>query len=232
MTIGQRLSLLWRRFSPLEERLIAAVRNVLPPQAQPIFDAQVAAITLVQRHPNEICFYRRRTGKLDWNDVPAFPRSGDFRLAEVTFSVGGRRYKATLTSIRGHIFDFAVTPSPKVKAFAEWDGPPSARLLADPLTAESVNEPQPIPDSWGDFLARHKALAPDGWKLHDSQTAYSTAFADGQFLILAEREGEQFVLHRIEPPASSLFYLGSHDGTPELIEGDILDVFREHNRNA
>src|SRR6516225_7936844 len=49
MTILQRFSLLRRRFSPLEERLIAAVREVLPPQAQPTFDAQVAGITLVQR---------------------------------------------------------------------------------------------------------------------------------------------------------------------------------------
>ena len=49
MTIFQRLDLLRRRFSPLEERLVAAVREVLPPQAQPVFDAQVAGITLVQR---------------------------------------------------------------------------------------------------------------------------------------------------------------------------------------
>jgi hypothetical protein len=39
MTITQRFSLLWRRFSPLEEPLIAAVRNVLPPQSQVTFDA-------------------------------------------------------------------------------------------------------------------------------------------------------------------------------------------------
>ncbi len=49
MTISQRLSLLWRRFSPLEEQLIVVVREVLPPQAQTIFDAQVGGITLVQR---------------------------------------------------------------------------------------------------------------------------------------------------------------------------------------
>jgi hypothetical protein len=51
MTFTQRLSLLWRRFSPLEERLFATVRNVLPLQATPTFDAQVAEITHVQRLP-------------------------------------------------------------------------------------------------------------------------------------------------------------------------------------
>ena len=232
MTIAQRFSLMWRRFSPLEERLIAAVREVLSPQAQAIFDAQVAAITVVQRHPNEICFYRRVSGKVDWSGVPTFPHTGEFRLAEVRFSVGGRRFKATLTSIGGHAFDFTVTPSPKAIAFADWDGAPSASLLSDPLTRQSTREPQPIPDSWREFLAHHRALARD-WTLHDSDTAFSTAFADGEFLVLAERDGDQFVLHRIEPPASTLFYLDSHDGTPEPINGDIPDVFRQaDSRNA
>ena len=128
MTILQRLSLIWRRFSPLEERLIAAVREVLPPQARGVFDAQIAGITLVQRLPprwSEISFYRQRHGKVDWSDLPAFPRTGEFRLAEVQFSVEGRRYKATLTSIGGHIFDFTVIPSAKAVAFADWDGAPT-----------------------------------------------------------------------------------------------------------
>src|ERR1044071_5148728 len=123
MTITERLSLLWRRFSQLEERLIAAVRNSLPSQVQLKFDAQLAAITLVQRHPHwtVIAFYRRRFGKVDWSDVPMFPRTGEFRLAEVRFTAEGRRYKATLTCIGGHILDFAVTPSPKAIGFADWD---------------------------------------------------------------------------------------------------------------
>ena len=230
MTIAQRLNLMWRRFSPLVERLIAAVRAVLPPQAQAIFDAQVAGITLVQRLPPhwaEISFYRRRHGKVDWSDIPAFPHTGEFRLARVQFSIGGRRYKATLTSISGHIFDFTVTPSPKAIAFADWDAAPSTSLLSDPLTPQSAREPQPIPDAWRDFLARQERPGAGDWIFHDSKTAYSTAFADGEFLILAERDGDQFVLHRIEPPASTLFYLDSHDGTPEPIKGDIVDVFRQ-----
>src|SRR5436189_1062756 len=98
MTIFRRLSLLRRRFSPLEERLIAAVREGLPPEAVPIFDAQVAGITLVQRPPgwNESNFYRRRRGKVDWGDIPAFPHTGELPLAEVRFGTAGKRYKATL----------------------------------------------------------------------------------------------------------------------------------------
>jgi len=225
----QRISLLWRRFSPLEERLVAVVRQALPPQAQSIFDSQVAGITLVQRHPNEICFYRKRSGKVDCSDVPAFPRTGEFRLAEVQFSVAKRRYKATLTSIHGHIFDFTITPGPKAIAFAEWDAAPSARLLSDPLAIGSSNEPPPIPDLWREFLTKHQKQDLGDWTIHDAKTAYRTAFADGDFLVLAEREGDQFVLHRIEPPASTLFYLDSHDGKPELIKGDVIEILLQPN---
>jgi hypothetical protein len=44
------------------------------------------------------------------------------------------------------------------------------------------------------------------------------------FVVLAEREGDQFELHRIEPPASTLFYLDSHDGMPE----PILSMFSDN----
>lgn len=228
MNIIQRLSLLWRRFSPLEERLIAAVREILPERAQPIFDAQIAGITLVQRLPRwtEIDFYRRRKGQTDWSDVPAFPRTGEFPLAEVRFTVAKRRYKATLYSIGGHIFDFAITPGPKAVAFVAWDGPASTRLLADPLVVDSSRMPEPIPVAWREFLAHRQGARPGGWTFHDADTARRVTLEEGEFLILAERPGDEYVMNRIEPPASVL-YLASHNSSPEPIEGDLSDVFRE-----
>jgi hypothetical protein len=228
MTILQRLTLLRRRFSPLEERLLAAVCEVLPPQAQPVFDAQVAGITLVQRPLgwNEINFYCRRQGKVDWSDVPAFPNTGEFPLAEVRFSTAGRRYKVTLTCIGGHIFDFAITPSPKAIAFVGWDGAPSVRLLTDPLVARSSRAPQPIPPAWREFLAHHQAPRPGEWTLHNADTARRVTMEEGEFLILAEHPDDQYVMHRIEPPASVL-YLASHDSTPKPIAGNLADVFQE-----
>jgi hypothetical protein len=229
MNIIQRVTLLWRRFSPLEERLIAAAREVLPPRAQLLFDAQVAGITLVQRPLawNEISFYRRRQGKVDWSDIPAFPHTAESPLAEVRFSAAGKRYKATLTSIGGHIFDFAITPSPKAIAFVNWDGAPSARLLTDPLVAQPSHALQPIPAAWREFLARHPGQQAGGWTFHAAGTAYRTTLREGEFVILAERAGDEFVMHPIEPADSDLFYLASHDGTPKAIKGSLDDVFHE-----
>jgi hypothetical protein len=232
MTIFQRLSLLRRRFSPLEERLLATVREVLPPQARSVFDAQVAGITLVQRPLgwNEINFYRRQQGKVDWSDIPAFPHTGEFPLAEVRFSAAGKRYKATLTSIGGHIFDFAITPSPKAIAFLSWDGAPSARLLTDPLVAQSSRAPEPIPPAWREFLARRPRQQSGGWTFYDADTAYRTALREGEFVILAERAGDEFVMHRIEPAASELFYSARHDGTPVPIKEPLDELFQETSK--
>jgi len=116
----QRLSLLWKRFTPLEEQLFAQIRTVLPHSMQRIFDAQVAAINHVQRLPpawNEIDYYCRRGGRNYWNTVRTFPCTDEFHLAEVVFHVEGKRYRATLTSIGGHIFDFAILQAPAVRRF-------------------------------------------------------------------------------------------------------------------
>ena len=105
MAIIRRLRLLWRRFSPLEERLFAAVRSVLPRPAVATFAAQVGAITHVQRLPGwtEIDYYARRAGRVDWSRVPLFPRGGEFPLARVWFVVRGRRYRATLSCVESPI---------------------------------------------------------------------------------------------------------------------------------
>jgi hypothetical protein len=155
-----------------------------------------------------------------------FSHSGEFRLAEVRFAVDRRRYKAVLTCIGGHIFDFGITPSPRAIAFAAWDGSPSARLLADPRVPGPARESQPIPDTWRQILDHGRLPDRGGWTLHDSRTAYRVPLAEGEFLVLAERGGDEFLLHRVEPPASTLWHLASHDGVPEPIRGDVLELLR------
>src|SRR5262245_28440167 len=132
LSMIRRLSLFWKRFSPLEERLLAEVRRVIPVEGQPLFDAQVVSINHVQRLPpswGEIDFYCRP----DWTGASLFPCTDEFHLAEVRFRIAGRSYKAVLSSINGHIFDFVITPGPRNVAFEPWEGEPTAVLLSDPL---------------------------------------------------------------------------------------------------
>jgi hypothetical protein len=213
-----RLSLFWKRFTPLEERLLGEVRRVLPVGAQPMFDAQVGAINHVQRLPpswSEIDFYRRP----NWTGVPLFPCTDEFRLAEVRFRIRGRSYKAVLSSISGHIFDFAITPGARTVAFEAWDGMATSALLGDPLRAPTGNkEPETLPPVWQEFLARHAGEQPSGWVLHDRSTAYRVVVNDAEYVILAEREGPEFILHRVEPVGERLYYLRHHDGVPQALD--------------
>jgi hypothetical protein len=231
MSIGNRIKLLWRRFSPLEEKLLAAVRRALPSAALSIFDAQVAAINHVQRLPHwtEIDFYHLKRGKSDWTSVPSFPNVGEFDLAEIRFAVSGMRFKATLSSIKGHVFDFRIQPSPNSIAFLDWDGEPVVRLLADPLSTIASKQTAPVPKVWSDFLKSHDPVITNGWTLFDANSARFVSLEYGEFLVLAEREGPEFILHRVEPAASSPFYFEAHDASPEPIE-DNFDFFHGVHR--
>jgi hypothetical protein len=142
-------------------------------------------------------------------------------------------------TIQGHAdqyrwshFRFRNYPQSKGHAFAGWDGAPSARLLTDPLVAKSSRSPQPIPAAWREFLAGRASQQLGGWTFYDAGTAYRTTIGEGEFVILAERAGDGFVLHRIEPAAADLFYLASHDGTPEPIRGSLDEVFEETGKGG
>jgi hypothetical protein len=222
---------LWRRFTPLEDRLLAAVRIVLPPAAQSVFDSQVAAINRVQRLPpswSEIDFYCLRRGRTDWSRVPAFRCTDEFRLAEVRFQVGGAAYRAVLSCIAGHIFDLAITPGPKAIAFANWDGTPRIKLFADPDQAPTGRrEAESLPPEWREFLSRTAGALPRGWALYDAATARRVTLVDSEYLILAERDSEDFVLYRLEPPGGGFFRLRGYDAEPEPMGEGLDQVFQK-----
>ena len=222
------LSFLWRRFTPLEKRLLSAVRSILPGDAQPTYDAQVAAVTRVQRLPpawSEIDFYCLQHGKVDWNPVPTFPCTDEFRLAEVRFRAAGTSYRTVLSCVAGHVFELATIPGPKSVAFTPWEAEPNVALLGDPQRPatgrrESVT---PAPD-WRQFLERHPGSPPHHWVLHDAATAYRVTLPDAEYLVLAERGGEEFVLQRLYPPADGLFHLHGSDGIPERLTRDLHEA--------
>ena len=230
MTLTQRLSLLWRRFSPLEEQLFGTIRSVVPDDARAVFDAQVDAVNHVQRLPGwvEIDYYRRRSGRVDWSGVRMFPRTAEFQLARVEFSVGGR-YRATLSCIAGHIFDFSIAPAPRAIAFEAWDAAGTARLLGDPRHAGLEGPALSLLDRWTRALDAIRSDVGSDWILHDSRTAYRVTLEEGEFVVLAERCGDEFVLHRLEPPADILFHVPSHDDRPRPLQRDVADVLRRSN---
>jgi hypothetical protein len=224
----QRLTLLWKTFTPLEEQLFAQIRTVLPESMLPIFDAQVAAINRVQRLPptwSEIDYYCLRGRRSLWSTVPQFPCTDEFRVAEVMFHVEGVLYRAVLTSIEGHVFDFAIVPGPRKIAFAKWTEPARVTLLGDPRRAPTGHkEPEVLPPVWEDFLRRHPEEPSSGWALYDAATAYRVALPDAEYLILAELHGPQLLLYRLGSQDSGLFYLRDDHGVPEPFLGNLDEL--------
>jgi hypothetical protein len=209
----KRISLLWRRFTPLELGLLDAVRSVLPRAALPIFDAQVNAVTRVQRLPgwSEIAFYRMRHGRVSWDGVPLFPATSELPLAEVRFAVRGRSFRAILTAIHGHIFDFAITPGARDIAFDSWDCEPRVHLLADPLNDMETPAHVALPEPWLSFLRDAGPGDAHGWVLYTESEAYRVALEAGEFLVLAERPGERFLLYRLHPQPGAFFVQDGDD---------------------
>lgn len=245
MMVLNALKLLFRRFSPLEERLLGAIRTLLPPAARPTYDAQVLGVTRMQRHPRwtEIIFYRIRKRTVDWTDVPSFPCAEEFRLAEVRFSARGKNYKATLTCVGGHIAILTVAPSPKQVAFEPWDGEPTVQILNDPLSPTAIHrQTNSVLPAWRKFLLEHPGKTSEGWILYDEITAYRVPSDDGEWLVVAVRNGDEFILQELEAERETvgkLLYLSSHDGKPEPISGDLAEFVKrtkpkriEHHRDA
>ena len=229
ITLITRLMLLWKRFSPLERSILSSVRSVLPTSAQNIYDAQVQAVNRVQRisSSTEICFYRRKFGRVDWSGVPVFPRTDEFMLARVRFSVRGKRYTAKLYSVRGHIFDIVVTPNPMQVAFARWDISPIVQLIDNPM-GQSAERPrvEKIAPAWREFLETHRAELSSTWSFYDENTAYRVGLNDGEYVVLAERSGDQFIIQNLDEDEEprDLFYVASHEGLPEPIRGKLEDI--------
>ena len=156
-----------------------------------------------------------------------FPCTDELRLAEVRFRVGGVPYRAVLSSVGGHIFDLAIIPRPKEIAFAQWDSDAiEVNLLADPLRQPTgLRISEVLPPAWGAFLASGKPTG--NWSLHDETTAYRVTLDDGEYLVLAERQGDEFLLHRVEPLAHQLFVYQLRDRTLRSVEGDPSEVIGE-----
>lgn len=214
----------WKRFTPLEERVLLRVRCNLSPEACEIFDAQVDVINLVQRQLDwsEILFYRKRRGKIDWSEVSLFARSGNFRLAKVNFAIGRIHHQATVNCISGHIFSLTFSPAAKPIAFENWDDDGIVELLSDPMVADDSDSVEMLPPSW---IALLEGLSPGdypGWNIYDAHSARRITISGQELLLLAERSDDQFVVCRPDSRDGIVYKMG-HESDPEPISTPLME---------
>ncbi len=186
-------------FLPLEEALLRAVADQLPPEARAKMEAQICATRYVHRY-------------LAWNDVELFARkrnephrkwpadclfenrSDDLKFARVRFEVKKQKYTTHLHSVAGQVFSIATRPSPKKisKLIPEIV---DVKILADPEQPEVVNTlGSKAHPSYLRYIAAFGAGDNGAWQVHAPENAYRVDLPEGCFWVVAESDGHRFVL--------------------------------------
>jgi len=97
---------LFCKWTPWESRLLAGLSQSLAERHRPILQAQLDAITKIQRIVGwtEIDFYVMKRGRVAWDGVPCFDDTSEFRLARARTICDGVTVQSELTCLSGHLF--------------------------------------------------------------------------------------------------------------------------------
>jgi hypothetical protein len=222
------ISLLWKTFTPVEERILKEFSAALPLHIRETYDRQVASINYVQRILDwtEICFYRR--GKNRWEGVPQFANDSieDIKIAKITYLIGGKKFSSTLGGVCGHIFDLVTRPSIKQYAFQQIDKVISIKLLEDPTVIPTAAPAAKLklPKAYKEFMGTAGGEGINGWLVLPPEEIYSISLAEGDFLLLAEREGVEYLLSLETAPSKGIYYCATSDGAPVVQKGSLEQI--------
>jgi hypothetical protein len=226
-----RLSMLWRRFTPLEKFLLGVLQRELPVEARQINQHRIDLINRVSRPTEwtEIMFYHMRSGKVVFDEEEMFScrSSEEIVLAEITFSPAQmlQVWMSRIYSVSGCMFSIVTRPSPKPISFFREYGLKNVRLIDDPMiefpstVVERVRRRLP-PDY--DELAGKSISA---WRIFDAADVYRVSLESADYVLFAEREdgSGQFLGVRAEGTSREVYRL-PHDGTPERLAQTLRDA--------
>jgi hypothetical protein len=206
----RRLSLIWRTFTPVEEAVLAAVASALPEPSAEQLRAQIAHINRAQRILDwtDICFYAMRRGRVHWPEAVLFPNRGEFELAVAVYHVGGQRFRTQLRAVAGHVFGFVTRPSIKAACFGPVEDLSVARVGNPAHQAAGPPELQRFfPSSYLIYWqAARDAPAANGWSVLAPSEAYLVHLTTEDFVVLAERQGEEWLLVPARPDAGAIHH--------------------------
>jgi hypothetical protein len=226
----RRLSLLWRRFTPIEEAVFAEVEKALPAGCKEKFVRQRQAINRVQRILDwtEINFYSVRRGAVNWEPSIAFRNRGELELAEIRFSIQRRDFRSTLGAVTGHVFSLVTRPSIKPYAFQKITAISEVTLLNDPEDASGNPAMRfSLPSSYLAWMGVCERREVNGWAVCDEGQAYVVHLSDGDYAVLAVREGVEYLMARIEGDDPDIYYSANYHDLLCCKGSDFAEVLRE-----
>jgi hypothetical protein len=211
-----KLTLLWRRFTPIEESILSEVGRVLPDNCREKFVRQRQAINKVQRILDwtEINFYSMRQGAAYLDPCIAFINRGELKLAEIKFSIQERNFYATLWTVNGHVFSLITRPSIKPYAFRKITSIKVALLTNPENPPSDASIKFTLPASYIKWINASDRQEVNRWAVYEKSQVFVIHLSDGDYAVLAEREGAEFLLARSEGNDSSIYYSDTYGNVP------------------
>ena len=217
-------SLLWRRFTPLEEFLLGILQRELPEKPRRINQRRIDLINRVSRclKWTEIMFYQMRDGKPVRDEEAMFPcRSHEeIILAEIKFSPAriSKVYKSEIYGVSGHMFSIVTRPSPKPISFCREYTLKSVKLVDDPMVEfpptllERLRKR--LPPDYDDLAGQSVSR----WRVFDPSDIYQVPLENANYILLAESEdgSAEYLGVRVSGKSNEVYYL-PHEGRPEKV---------------
>lgn len=203
-------------FLPLERALLDAVADALGNDVGRRLRQQLNAVGYVQRPLDwtEINLYNSRDGRTPWPESVLFAnRSDDLKLGRVRFSVEGKTFTTDLHAVRGHVFSLVTRPSPRRVATKQLIIT-RVEILTDPDDSTTGGRsPALLPRSYLKFVESCGTGSFRGWTVLPASETYRVSLPQGDFWVLAERPGNEYVLAR-DSTGDPRVYRCRTDGEP------------------
>jgi hypothetical protein len=222
------------QLTPLESRVIAGVSAKLSPPARQLFDAQMGQVNRIQRHSSgkEVNFYPMRRGKPVYDERFLFPLRTETLLATANLSISGGQnsLRAEVLLVEGWVFSL-VFNKPPGKASENAIHLANVEILRDPMIAASADSASEakrreevlaairskLPDEYLQLVGEGKGITVNDWAVSGIQGIRKIVDGDGNYYLLAEKEGMGVIGVREDDSSGQLYYLAYEDGGGEKI---------------
>lgn len=222
------------RLTAAEKQVLTAVSTKLTPTAGRLFNEQLEQINLVQRLADgkEVNLYAMRRGKPFIEDRFLFPLRSEAKLATVEMDAGDgqKAFKVEVWLANGHVFSIGFNKPPQ-KFLEQGANVTKVEILRDPMMPASDEDvvdakrreevlktiQSKLPDEYLQWVGDGKEVSFNEWTIYGVPKIRKIPQRDGNYYLLAEREGMGAVGIKEDETSGQLYYLDYGDDRGEKI---------------
>lgn len=222
------------RLTTAEKQVLTAVSAKLTPTAGRLFNEQLDQVNLIQRQADgkEVNLYAMRQGKPFIEDRFLFPLRSEAQLAtvEMDASNGQKAFRAEVWLANGHVFSIGFNKPPQ-KFLEQGVNVTKVEILRDPMMPESDEDvvdakrreevlkaiQSKLPAEYLQWVGEGMEVSFNKWTIYGLPKIRKIPQRDGNYYLLAEREGMGAVGVKEDETTGQLYYLDYGDDRGEKI---------------